>query len=75
MRRVSQLLMIAGALLGSSVAFAMFAHRGAPGASWLMNVALAKLTLVAAGALLASGAVTGRIARRAERHKLPPPAV
>jgi len=41
MRRISRLLMIAGAVLGGSVALAMIAHLGAPGASWLVNVALA----------------------------------
>lgn len=73
MRGISRLLMITGALLGGSVAVAMLAHLGAPGASWLVNVALAKLTLVAAGGLLAGGAVTGRIARRREQRQLPPP--
>ena len=73
MRRFSQLLMIAGACLGGLVGLAMFAHVGAPGASWLVNVALAKLTLVAGGGLLVGGAVTGRIARRQEQRRLPSP--
>ncbi len=76
MRRISQLLMIGGALLGGSVAVAMLAHLGMPGASWLVNVALAKLTLIAAGGLFTGGAVTGRIARRQEQRQLAsPPAV
>jgi hypothetical protein len=70
MRHISQLLMIAGAVLGGSVAVAMLAHLGVPGASWLVNVALAKLTLVAAGGLFAGGAVTGRIVRRQEQRRL-----
>jgi hypothetical protein len=70
MRRISQLLMIAGAVLGGSVAVAMLTHLGVPGASWLVNVALAKLTLVAAGGLFAGGAMTGRIARRQEQRRL-----
>jgi len=73
MRRISRLLMIAGALLGGSVAVAVFAHLGVPGASWLVNVALAKLTLIAAGGLLAGGAVTGRIALRREQRQLASP--
>lgn len=76
MRHLSQLLMIAGTLLGGSVALMMFAHLGLPGASWLVNVALAKLTLVAAGGLFAGGAVAGRIAGRQEQRRLAsPPAV
>jgi hypothetical protein len=35
-----------------------------------VNVALAKLTLVAAGGLFAGGAVTGRIVRRHEQRRL-----
>ncbi|HEY0997855.1 MAG TPA: hypothetical protein VGD77_17830 [Gemmatimonadaceae bacterium] len=73
MRRVSQLLMSAGALLGAGVAAAMAAHLGAPGASWIINVALAKLTLVAAGGLLASGAMVGRMARRRALRELHAP--
>jgi len=68
--------MIAGAVLGGSVAVTMFAHLGLPGASWLVNVALAKLTLIAAGGLFAGGAVAGRIAHRQEQRRLAsPPAV
>ena len=70
MRRISRILMISGVLLGGSVGIAMLAHLGMPGASWLVKVALAKLTLVAAGGLLAGGAVTGRIARRQEQRQL-----
>jgi hypothetical protein len=75
MRRVSQVLLVAGAVLGGSVAIAMIGHVGVSGASWLVNVALGKLTLVGAGALLAGGAVTGRIARRQAARRLAAPPV
>ncbi len=52
-----------GAAVGGAVAVAMFAHVGIAGASWLVNVALAKLGLVASGGLMAGGAVTVRVAK------------
>ena len=57
-------------LLGASVGIVAAAgiggvfHLAFP---WLVNVALAKLTLVAAGGLMASGAVVRRVAARREQ--------
>jgi hypothetical protein len=48
----------------------MIGHVGFTGAPWLINVALAKLGLLAAGGLLTGGAVAGRIARRREQRLL-----
>jgi hypothetical protein len=70
MRRVGQLLMALGALVGVLVAVAMLAGRGVPGAPWLVNVALAKLTLSGAGGLMAGGAMSVRLANRQEQRRL-----
>jgi hypothetical protein len=56
-----------GAAVGVAVALAMFARLGVNGAPWLVNVALAKLGLVASGGLMAGGAASMRIANR--RHQ------
>ena len=61
--------MVLGAAVGLAVALAMFAHAGVAGA-WLVNVALAKLGLVAAVGLMAGGAVGVRIANRREQRQL-----
>ena len=65
-------LMGLGAAVGTAVAIAMFAHLGMNGAPWLVNVALAKLGLVAAGGLMAGGAVSVRLGKRREQKLLPP---
>ncbi len=70
MKRVGQFLMALGATVGVVVAVAMVAHVGVNGASWLVNVALAKLGLVAAGGLMAGGAVSVRIGKRREQSNL-----
>jgi uncharacterized membrane protein len=70
LRFLGRLLMVAGAGVGMAVALAMFAHVGLYGAPWLVNVLLAKLSLVGAGALLAGGAVCERLARRHEERTL-----
>jgi hypothetical protein len=62
--------MALGAAVGIFVALAMGAHRGLAGAPWLVNVALAKLGLVAAGGLMAGGAVAVRLAKRHEQRQL-----
>ena len=60
--------------LGVAVGFidgcAIFFHLGLTGVPWLVNVALAKLGLVAALGLLGGGAVAGRIARREEMNRI-----
>ncbi|HEY2378069.1 MAG TPA: hypothetical protein VGH98_18990 [Gemmatimonadaceae bacterium] len=70
MRGIGQFLMALGAAIGVLVAVAMVAHLGFAGAPWLVNVALAKLGLIAAGGLMAGGAVSVRLARRHEQRQL-----
>ena len=70
MRRLSQLLLTVGLLVGVVDAVAILLHFGVAGAPWLVNVALAKLGLVASLGLLGGGAVTGRLARRQEARRL-----
>jgi hypothetical protein len=72
MKRFGHFLMGLGAIVGAAVVLAMFAHLGPNGAPWLVNVALAKLGLVAAGGLMAGGATSVRIANRREHAKLLP---
>ena len=74
MRGLGKVMIAFGAAVGGAVAVAMFAHVGIAGAPWLVNVALAKLGLVAAGGLMAGGAVTVRVAKRLERAALVRPA-
>ena len=73
MRRFGQLLMVLGTGVGVLVTIAMLVHLGVAGAPWLVNVALAKLGLVAARGLMAGGAVSVRLARRIQRKQLAPP--
>ena len=72
MKRFGRFLMGLGAAVGVAVAVAMLAHLGVNGAPWLVNVALAKLGLVAAGGLMAGGAASVRIAKRREESNLFP---
>jgi hypothetical protein len=62
--------MALGAALGAFVAIAIVLHLGAPNASWLINVALAKLSLIAAGGLIGAGAVAVRIDNRNRAREL-----
>jgi hypothetical protein len=65
--------MILGALLGGAVGLGMLVGLSIPGVSWIVAVALAKLSLVASGGLMAGGAVLQRLAaRREEPPRLPP---
>jgi hypothetical protein len=59
-----------GAGVGVVVTIAMFAHLGLVGVPWLVNVALAKLGLLASAGLMAGGAVSVRLAKRRERSEL-----
>ncbi len=70
MRRFGQLLMALGATLGALVGIAIVLHVGAPNASWLVNVAMAKLSLIAAGGLMGAGAVAVRIDNRNHAREL-----
>lgn len=70
MKGVGRFLMGLGAAVGAAVAIALLAHVGVAGAPWLINVALAKLGLVASGGLMAGGAASVRLANKRERAKL-----
>jgi hypothetical protein len=59
-----------GALVGVLVALASAGQLAVGGVSWLVEVALVKLAIVAAVALLAGGAFTVRLARRREVARL-----
>jgi hypothetical protein len=72
MRRFGQLLMLLGLGLGGAVGFAILFRIAFPGASWLVMVGLAKLSLVAAGGLLAGGAMLQRLATRRDEHRMLP---
>jgi hypothetical protein len=71
MKGFGKFLMGLGAAVGAAVAFALIAHYGIAGAPWLVNVALAKLGLVASGGLMVAGAATVRLAARREQASLP----
>ena len=62
--------MALGAIVGVLVAVAMFTGSGLPGASWLINVVLAKMAVIGAGGLMAGGAVSVRLAKRKEQRRL-----
>lgn len=70
MRRIGELLMALGVGVGLVLAFLVVGDFGVAGASWLVNVALAKLGFIAAGGLIAGGAVSIRIAKRQEQRRL-----
>jgi hypothetical protein len=66
MRLLGTLLLALGVLVGCAVGFALMFGLQMPGVPWLVAVGLTKLTLIAAGGLMAGGAVLHRLARRAE---------
>ncbi len=71
MRPLGALLLTLGVLLGGAVGIGILLGVQLPGLSWLVALGLAKLTLIAAGGLMASGAVLIRLANRAdERDRL-----
>lgn len=70
MKRLGNVLLALGLLVGGADAAAMALHLGLAGAPWLVNVALAKLAALASLGLLGGGAVCGRIAKRDEQRRL-----
>ena len=70
MRRIANVLLALGLVVGAVDAGAILFHIGLAGVPWVVNVALAKLGFVAALGLLGGGAVTGRLARRDEAQRL-----
>jgi hypothetical protein len=71
MRRIGTAIIGLGAAVGIAVGVAILMHAGLPGVPWLVNVALAKLGLVASGGLMTGGAVSLRLAKRREEAILP----
>lgn len=62
--------MAMGAVLGAGVALAIGTHTGIPGMPWLINVALAKLTLLGAGGMMMAGAAGIRFERLRETRRI-----
>ena len=71
MKRIGTTLIGLGAAVGAAVGGAILVHAGLPGVPWLVNVALAKLGLLASGGLMAGGAVSLRLSKRREQAALP----
>jgi hypothetical protein len=71
MKRLGKVLLSLGVTVGVGVGVAILTHTGLAGVPWLVDVALAKLGLVASGGLMAGGAVSLRLAKRRERAALP----
>ena len=72
MKRLGKILLGLGGVVGVGVGAAILTHTGLVGVPWLVNVALAKLGLVASGGLMAGGAVSLRLAKRRDQAALPP---
>lgn len=70
LRRVGQVLLAGGAVIGAAVGVAILAGVHPAGLSWLAAVGLAKLTLVASGGLMAAGATCLRIDKRTRKRDL-----
>ena len=74
MKRLGQLLMLLGLIVGSIVGLAMIAHVSVGGLPFLVAIGLAKLTLGASAGLMTGGAVLVRISKRHEEApRLPAP--
>jgi hypothetical protein len=71
MKRIGTTLIGLGAAVGAAVGAAILVRAGLPGVPWLVNVALAKLGLLASGGLMAGGAVSLRLSKRREQAALP----
>ena len=70
MKRLGSVLMVLGVLLGTAVGLVVLFGVDIPGASWWMEVGLAKLALAGAAGLIAAGAVARRLARKAEERRV-----
>jgi len=71
MKRLGTILLGLGGAVGIGVGVAILTHTGLAAVPWLVNVALAKLGLMASGGLMAGGAVSLRLAKRREQAALP----
>jgi hypothetical protein len=70
MRRLGDVMMWAGAGVGTAVGLGLMFGVALPGMPWLVAVGLVKLTLVGALGLMTAGAVVRRLALRAEDRRL-----
>lgn len=70
MRRFGSVLLALGLLVGVTGGAGLMLGLHASGLHWVIAIGLAKLTLLASGGLMASGAVLQRLARRDESRKL-----
>jgi hypothetical protein len=71
MGRLGRFLIALGAAVFFVDALAIVIHvEGPPGAMWLINLAVAKLAMLAGGGLMIGGAVTARIAHQREQRRL-----
>jgi hypothetical protein len=66
MRRLGNLLLTLGALMGGAVGVGLLLGISLPGVPWLIAVGLVKLALLGSGGLMATGAVLQRLSRRSE---------
>ena len=70
MRHFGNILLALGVIIGVAGAAGLMMGLHATGMAWIVGIGLAKLTLLASGGLLASGAGVLRLARRAEDRRL-----
>lgn len=70
MQRLGRWLMRLGFVVGVAVGVGMLMHIGFPGASWLLNVAVAKLGIFSSLALIGVGAGAVRVGNRREEQRL-----
>ena len=70
MRSIGTLLLFLGLLIGLIGGAGLMAGLHVTGWTWLVTIGLAKLTMLAAGGLMASGAILQRLARREDAQRL-----
>lgn len=70
MRSIGTPLLFLGLLIGLIGGAALMAGLHVTGWTWLVTIGLAKLTMLAAGGLMASGAILQRLARREDAQRL-----
>lgn len=69
MRKLGALLLWAGVAVGALVGLGLLAGIKIGEQPWIVSVGLVKLTLLAAGGLIAAGATLQRLARREDKRK------
>jgi hypothetical protein len=68
MRQVGSFLLVLGLLVGGVTSLGFLLGFSSLGLPWLVTVGLVKLAFLAAGGLMAGGAVMHRLARRTEER-------